>query len=76
MMEKGNIDAIPAMIIVLIYGVAFGSLFGVLIKANIETFVSFQGNLSSWWSKIIIAALLAFFIVLQSVLAKRKEKNT
>jgi len=57
-------------------GNVFGSLFGVLIKATIETFVSFQGNLSSWWSKIIIAALLAFFIVLQSVLAKRKEKNT
>jgi len=56
-------------------GNVIGSLFGVLIKATIETFVSFQGNLSSWWSKIIIAGLLAFFIVLQSLLAKRKEQN-
>jgi len=56
-------------------GNVFGSLFGVLIKATIETFVSFQGNLSSWWSKIIISALLAFFIVLQSLLVKRKERN-
>lgn len=56
-------------------GNVFGSLFGVLIKATIETFVSFQGNLSSWWAKIIIAALLAFFIVLQSILAKRKERK-
>lgn len=56
-------------------GNVFGSLFGVLIKATIETFVSFQGNLSSWWSKIIIASILAFFIVLQSILAKRKEKK-
>lgn len=56
-------------------GNVFGTLFGVLIKASIETFVSFQGNLSSWWSKIIIAALLAFFIVLQSLLTMRKEKR-
>ncbi len=55
-------------------GNVFGTLFGVLIKATIETFVSFQGNLSSWWSKIIISALLAFFIVLQSLLVKRKKK--
>lgn len=57
------------------FGNVFGTLFGVLIKATIETIVSFQGNLSSWWSKIIIAALLAFFIVLQSLLAMRKEKH-
>lgn len=56
-------------------GNVFGTLFGVLIKATIETFVSFQGNLSSWWSKIIIAALLAFFIMLQSLLIMRKEKR-
>jgi len=57
-------------------GNVFGTLFGVLIKATIETFVSFQGNLSSWWSKIIIAALLAFFIMLQSLLVMRKNKKS
>lgn len=56
-------------------GNVFGTLFGVLIKATIETFVSFQGNLSSWWSKIIIGALLAFFIALQSLLIMRKQKQ-
>lgn len=56
-------------------GNVFGTLFGVLIKATIEAFVSFQGNLSSWWSKIIIAALLAFFIMLQSLLLRRKERQ-
>ena len=56
-------------------GNVFGTLFGTLIKATIETFVSFQGNLSSWWSKIIIAGLLAFFIMLQSLLTMRKEKQ-
>jgi ribose/xylose/arabinose/galactoside ABC-type transport system permease subunit len=55
-------------------GNVFGSLFGVLIKGTIETFITFQGTLSSWWTKITIAALLAFFIILQSLFAKAKEK--
>lgn len=55
-------------------GNVYGSLFGVLIKALIETFVSFQGNISSWWSKIIISALLAFFIILQNFLVRRKNR--
>ncbi len=56
-------------------GNVFGSLFGVLIKGTIETFITFQGTLSSWWTKITIAALLAFFILLQSLFAKAKEKK-
>ena len=56
-------------------GNVFGSLFGVLIKGTIETFINFQGTLSSWWTKITIAALLAFFIILQSLFAKAKEKK-
>lgn len=55
-------------------GNVIGSLFGVLIKGTIETFITFQGTLSSWWTKITIAALLAFFIILQSLFAKAKEK--
>lgn len=54
-------------------GNVIGSLFGVLIKGTIETFITFQGTLSSWWTKITIAALLAFFIILQSIFAKAKE---
>ena len=56
-------------------GNVFGSLFGVLIKGTIETFITFQGTLSSWWTKITIAALLAFFIILQSIFASLKEKR-
>lgn len=56
-------------------GNVFGSLFGVLIKGTIEAFITFQGTLSSWWTKITIAALLCFFIILQSVFAAAKEKN-
>ena len=56
-------------------GNVFGSLFGVLIKATIATFITFQGTLSSWWTKIAIATLLAFFIILQSIFAKMKGKK-
>lgn len=56
-------------------GNVFGSLFGVMIKGTIESFISFQGTLSSWWTKIVIALLLTFFIVLQSVFAKMKAKK-
>lgn len=56
-------------------GNVIGSLFGVLIKGTIETFISFQGSLSSWWAKIAIAVLLAFFIILQSVVATKTKKK-
>ena len=59
-------------------GNVIGSLFGVLIKGTIETFITFQGTLSSWWTKIVIAALLCFFIILQSIFMNvkwRKKKR-
>ena len=56
-------------------GNVIGSLFGVMIKGTIESLITFQGTLSSWWTKITIAALLAFFIILQSLFAKAKEKS-
>lgn len=56
-------------------GNVIGSLFGVLIKGTIETFISFQGSLSSWWAKIAIAVLLAFFIILQSIVAAKTKKK-
>lgn len=56
-------------------GNVFGTLFGVLIKATIEAFITFQGTLSSWWTRITIAALLCFFIVLQSILTMMKKKD-
>lgn len=56
-------------------GNVIGSLFGVLIKGTIESLITFQGTLSSWWTKIAIAALLCFFIILQSIFAKFKVKK-
>lgn len=57
-------------------GNVIGSLFGVLIKGTIESLITFQGTLSSWWTKIAIAALLCFFIILQSIFAALKKKAT
>lgn len=56
-------------------GNVVGTLFGVMIKATIEVFITFQGTLSSWWTRITIAALLCFFIVLQSILTMLKKKK-
>lgn len=57
-------------------GNVIGSLFGVLIKGTIESLITFQGTLSSWWTKIAIAALLCFFIILQSIFTALKKKAT
>ena len=56
-------------------GNVVGTLFGVMIKATIEAFITFQGTLSSWCTRITIAALLCFFIVLQSILTMLKKKK-
>jgi simple sugar transport system permease protein len=56
-------------------GTVIGTFFGVLIKATIETFIRCDGTLSSWWNKIVLSALLCFFIVLQSVFAMIKSKK-
>ena len=54
-------------------GNVIGSFFGVLINGTISTLVKTNGKLLSSWSNIAVAALLCFFIVLQSVFAKMKD---
>lgn len=56
-------------------GNPIGSFFGVLINGTISTLVKTNGKLLSSWSNIAVAALLCFFIILQSIFAKLKEKN-
>ena len=56
-------------------GPPFGTLFGVLIKGTISSLITTQGTLSSWWVRIVLSALLCFFIILQSVFAKFKTRN-
>ena len=56
-------------------GTPFGTVFGVLIKGTISSLITTQGTLSSWWVRIVLSALLCFFIVLQSVFASMKKKG-
>ena len=56
-------------------GNVIGSLFGVLINGTISTLVTTNGKLLSSWSNIMTAALLCFFIILQSLFAYFKNRN-
>jgi galactofuranose transport system permease protein len=53
-------------------GLPAGTLVGVLIFGMIQTIITFQGNINSWWTKIIIGLLLLGFILLQKVLQMKK----
>ena len=58
-----ELDAIAAVVIggtLLAGGVGYmaGTLFGVLILGIIQTLIAFDGTLSSWWTKIVVGALL------------------
>ncbi|WP_062112802.1 galactofuranose ABC transporter, permease protein YjfF [Aureimonas sp. AU40] len=71
-----ELDAIAAVVIggtLLTGGVGFvaGTLVGVLISGLIQTYIVFDGTLSSWWTKIAIGILLFAFITLQRVLTRR-----
>jgi galactofuranose transport system permease protein len=46
-------------------GYVLGTLLGVLVMGLIQTWISFEGSLNSWWTRIVIGALVLIFIVLQ-----------
>lgn len=65
-----ELDAIAAVVIggTLLsggVGTVLGSLFGVMIQGLIQTYITFDGTLSSWWTKIVMGILLFIFIALQ-----------
>jgi len=75
-----ELDAIAAVVIggtLLSGGVGyvFGTLIGVLILGLIQTIVTFEGTLSSWWTKIAIGALLLAFILVQRLLQSRAARS-
>lgn len=49
-------------------GSVLGSALGVLLFGVIQTFLTFEGTLSSWWTRIVVGALLLLFLVIQSTL--------
>lgn len=73
-----ELDAIAAVVIggtLLSGGVGYvvGTLFGVLALGLIQTLIMFDGSLSSWWTRIVIGALLLVFCVLQRVFEVRRK---
>ena len=56
-------------------GYVFGSLFGVLVVALIQTLIQFNGKLSSWWTSIAIGALTLVFIGVQSLVANLNTRQ-
>jgi galactofuranose transport system permease protein len=72
-----ELDAIAAVVIggtVLTggYGYVAGALSGVLVLGLIQTLIAFDGTLSSWWTKIVIGALLFVFCAVQRLLSLKK----
>ncbi|HKT94825.1 MAG TPA: sugar ABC transporter permease YjfF, partial [Paraburkholderia sp.] len=80
-----ELDAIAATVIggtLLTGGVGYviGSVFGVGILGTIQTLITFDGTLSSWWTRIVIGALLCAFCLMQRATerhaARRKSTGT
>ncbi|MCK2217858.1 sugar ABC transporter permease YjfF [Actinomadura sp. ATCC 31491] len=74
-----ELDAIAAVVIggtLLTGGTGFllGTVLGVLVLGLIQTVISFEGTLSSWWTKIFIGLLLFVFILLQRLFSARSRR--
>ncbi|MFC0623070.1 galactofuranose ABC transporter, permease protein YjfF [Kribbella deserti] len=72
-----ELDAIAAVVIggTLLTGgrgLVLGTMLGVLLLGTIQTFISFDGTLSSWWTKISIGVLLLVFVLIQRFLTRRQ----
>ncbi len=71
-----ELDAIAAVVIggTLLTGgrgYVVGSLLGVLVLGTIQAFISFDGTLNSWWTRIVIGVLLLVFVVVQRFITRR-----
>jgi simple sugar transport system permease protein len=56
-------------------GYVFGTMFGVLINSLIQVLIIFNGEPSSWWTRIVIGALTLVFILVQSSIASYKKRT-
>jgi simple sugar transport system permease protein len=56
-------------------GYVLGTLLGVLVNVVIQSIIQFNGQLSSWWTKIVISGLTLMFIGVQSYMLVRKARR-
>jgi simple sugar transport system permease protein len=72
-----ELDAIAAVVIggTLLTGgrgYVVGSLLGVLVLGIIKSLIAFDGTLSSYWTRIVIGALVLVFVVIQRLMTRRR----
>ncbi|MEB2844502.1 galactofuranose ABC transporter, permease protein YjfF [Endobacterium cereale] len=76
-----ELDAIAAVVIggtLLSGGVGFvaGTFIGIAIQGLIQTYITFDGTLSSWWTKILIGIVLFSFVAMQKgILLFSKDRS-
>jgi ribose/xylose/arabinose/galactoside ABC-type transport system permease subunit len=73
-----ELDVIAAVVIggtLLTGGVGYviGTFIGVMLPGVIRTYLTLDGSLTPWWTKIIIGILLFAFIALQKLLSNRSS---
>ena len=56
-------------------GSIIGTLFGVLSLSTIKNIVSSLGLDEAWWTNITVAAMICLFLVIQSLVLSRKNKD-
>ncbi len=56
-------------------GNIIGTLFGVLSLSTTKSIVSSLGLDEAWWTNITVAAMICLFLVVQSLVLSRKNKN-
>lgn len=76
-----ELDAIAAVVIggTLLtggYGFVAGTFIGVMLQGLVQTYIVFDGTLPSWWTKIVVGALLFMFIVLQRLVFRAGPRKT
>jgi simple sugar transport system permease protein len=76
-----ELDAIGAVVIggTLLtggYGFVWGTFLGVMLMGLVQTYIIFDGTLSSWWTKIVIGVLLFMFILLQRLVFRASARRT
>lgn len=76
-----ELDAIASVVIggtLLSGGVGFvgGTLMGALILGLIQTLIIFNGKLNTWWTKIVVGALVLVFILLQNLVSSLSRRTT
>ncbi len=73
-----ELDVIAAVVIggtLLTGGVGYviGTFIGTLLPGVIRTYLTLDGSLTPWWTKIIIGVLLFAFIALQKLLSSQRD---